>query len=84
MNKLIYITTKTCGPCRQFGPIIERAIQFGIPIEKLDGEIHQSQVIKFGVRSVPTVIKVNSMGDEISRFTGIKSLQEVMDFYQNN
>lgn len=84
MNKLLYITTKTCGPCRQFGPTMEKVMEFGIPVEKLDGEINQSQVIRYGVRSVPTVIKVNSTGEEISRFTGIRSLQEVIDFYQNN
>ncbi len=84
MNKLIYITTKTCGPCRQFGPTIERAIEFGIPIEKLDGEVNQPQVMKYGVRSVPTVIKVDGEGKEIARFTGVKSLQEVIEFYQNN
>jgi len=84
MNKLIYITTKTCGPCRQFGPTMERVISMGIPVEKLDGEINQAQVISYGVRSVPTVIKVDSNGVELGRFTGVKSLQEVMDFYQNN
>tara|TARA_R110001606_G_scaffold319314_1_gene466179 strand:- start:152 stop:406 length:255 start_codon:yes stop_codon:yes gene_type:complete len=84
MNKLIYITTKTCGPCRQFGPTIERVIGMGIPVEKLDGEINQAQVMSYGVRSVPTVIKVDGNGVELGRFTGVKSLQEVMDFYQNN
>ena len=84
MNKLIYITTKTCGPCRQFGPTMERVIGMGIPVEKLDGEIDQSRVMGYGVRSVPTVIKVDSSGSELGRFTGVKSLQEVMDFYQNN
>jgi len=84
MNKLLYITTKTCGPCKQFGPTMEKVMKFGIPVEKLDGEINQSQVIRYGVRSVPTIIKVNSIGDELARFTGIKSFQEVIDFYQNN
>ena len=84
MNKLLYITTKTCGPCIQFAPIMEKISQMGIPVQKLDGEIHQSQVIKYGVRSVPIVIKININGEELSRFTGIKSLQEVIDFYHNH
>lgn len=83
MKKLLYITTKTCGPCRQFGPTMEKVAQHGILVEKLNGEIHQSQVIKYGVRSVPTVIKVNAAGEELGRFTGIRSLQEVIDFYNN-
>jgi thioredoxin-like negative regulator of GroEL len=83
MKKLLYITTKTCGPCRQFGPTMEKVAQSGIPVEKLDGEVNQAQVIKYGVRSVPTVIKVNAAGEELGRFTGIRSLQEVIDFYNN-
>jgi len=39
--------------------------------------------MKYGVRSVPTVIKVDGEGEEIARFTGVKSLQEVIEFYQN-
>ena len=83
MKKLLYITTPSCGPCRQFGPIMEKVAQKGILVEKLDVEIHQDLIIKYGVRSVPTVIKVNIAGEELGRFTGIRSLQEVINFYNN-
>jgi len=83
MKKLLYITTPSCGPCRQFGPIMEKVAQNGILVEKLDVEIHQDLIIKYGVRSVPTVIKVNIAGEELGRFTGIRSLQEVINFYNN-
>ena len=70
MKKLLYITTKTCGPCRQFGPTMEKVAQSGILVEKLDGEVNQAQVIKYGVRSVPTVILVEN-GLEVSRKVGV-------------
>ena len=35
----------------------------------------QKSLIQYGIRSVPTVIKVNSIGNEISRILGAKSEQ---------
>ena len=81
MNKLIYISATWCGPCRLFSPIMNKIAASGIPVVKMDADEDQQSVAKYRVRSVPTVIKVDSNDNEISRFTGAKSESEVTEFY---
>jgi len=82
MNKLIYISAPWCGPCRQFGPIMDK-VSSEVPVRKMDADNDQAALAQYNVRSIPTVIKVDGSGVEISRFTGIKTQQEVINFYKN-
>lgn len=48
-----------CGPCRMIAPIIEElAAEYEgkVKIGKLDVDDNQQTAIKFGVRSIPTVL----------------------------
>ena len=81
MNKLIYVSATWCGPCRQFGPIMDKVAVTGIPVQKMDADKDQQSIAKYGVRSVPTVVKVDSNNNEISRLVGVKSESEVIEFY---
>ena len=81
MNKLIYISATWCGPCRLFSPVMNKIAASGIPVVKMDADEDQQSVAKYRVRSVPTVIKVDLNGNEISRFTGAKSESEITEFY---
>ena len=40
----------------------------------------QAPVQKYSIKSVPTVVLVQN-GQEVKRFVGVKSHQEVIDFY---
>ena len=81
MNKLIYVSATWCGPCRQFGPIMDKVAVTGIPVQKMDADKDQQSIAKSIVRSVPTVIKIDSNNNEISRLVGVKSESEVIEFY---
>ncbi len=83
MNKLIYISASWCQPCKSFSPIMNRVSATGIPVQKMDADKDQQSLMQFGVRNIPTVIKVNSNGEEIGRFLGVKTEQEVINFYNN-
>jgi len=61
-----------CGPCRMIAPIMEElANEFDgkIKIGKLDVDSNQQSSIKYGVRSIPTVLffKGGELIDSISR-----------------
>jgi thioredoxin 1 len=48
-----------CGPCRMIAPIIEELsgeFQGKVKIGKLDVDENQGVAIKYGVRSIPTVL----------------------------
>tara|TARA_R100001377_G_scaffold60209_1_gene36432 strand:+ start:332 stop:583 length:252 start_codon:yes stop_codon:yes gene_type:complete len=81
MNKLIYVSATWCGPCRQFSPTMDKVASSGIPVQKMDADDDQKSLIQYGIRSVPTVIKVNAIGEEISRISGARSEQEIVEFY---
>lgn len=82
MNKLIYISAEWCGPCKTFGPVMEQVANSGIPVTKLDADRDQQALASFQVRSVPAVIKVDGSGRMIDKFTGARSMQQVVDFYK--
>ena len=81
MNKLIYISATWCGPCRLFSPVMNKVAASGIPVVKMDADKDQQSIAKYGVRSVPTVVKVDSNNNEISRLVGVKLESEVIEFY---
>ena len=48
-----------CGPCRMIAPIVEElATEYDgkVKIGKLDVDSNQQTAIKFGVRSIPTIL----------------------------
>lgn len=48
-----------CGPCRMIAPIIEElAVEYEgkVKVGKLDVDDNQQTAIKYGVRSIPTVL----------------------------
>lgn len=81
MNKLVYISATWCGPCKTFGPTMEKVAGTGIPVTKVDADKDQQALVDFQVRSVPAVIKVDESGKMLDKFIGVKSMQEVLNFY---
>ncbi len=47
-----------CGPCRQFGPVFEKASEThsDIVFGKVDTEAEQQLAAGFGIRSIPTLM----------------------------
>lgn len=83
MKKLIYVSSTWCGPCKTFSPIMGKVSLSGIPVEKVDADSNSDVLTKYGVRNIPTVIKVDNNGNMLDKFVGVKSEQEVINFYNN-
>lgn len=81
MNKLVYISATWCGPCKTFGPTMEKVAGTGIPVRKVDADQNKEVLSKYQIRSVPAVIKTDSSGKMLDKFVGVRSMQEVVDFY---
>jgi thioredoxin 1 len=80
MKQLWYFSADWCGPCKQFGPVMDELAKQGMSIKKLNVDYTPDATTTYGIKSVPTVILVENE-QEKARFTGTRTMQQVIDFY---
>ena len=79
MKTMKYFSATWCGPCKAFRPIMEEiAGEESIMVEFIDVDQEQNKAIKYGVRSVPTVV-IEENGIEVDRFVGSIPKQMVLE-----
>ena len=76
MKQFLYFSATWCGPCKAFGPIMDRVSASGIPVQKVDVDSQKNLVSQYQVGGVPTTILIKD-GQVVNRFTGAKSEQEI-------
>ena len=80
MKQLWYFSADWCGPCKQFGPVMDELAKQGMSIKRLNVDYTPDAASIYKVKSVPTVILVEDE-QEKARFTGTRTMQQVIDFY---
>lgn len=80
MKTLIYFSAAWCQPCKTLSPIMEQ-VGKQVPVIKVDVDAQKQYATDFGIRNIPTVVLVEN-GKEVRRFTGVKSLNEIINFYK--
>jgi len=70
--KLLKFSAEWCEPCKNLSNVMEN-IDLGVPLENIDIDTHQILARTYEVRSVPTVLLVDTKGDTIKRFSGVQS-----------
>ena len=75
MSKYIYFGASWCGPCKQVKPMV---IQSSKNIQIVDVDNNAELSMKYGIRSVPTLVEVNDTGDAINRYTGSPAIMAVV------
>ncbi len=78
MSKILYFTGEWCNPCKILAPTMEKS---GLPYQKIDIDRDTELSVKYGVRSVPTLIKVDASGNVISRLVGNNPLEKIQSWY---
>ena len=76
-KELFYYTANWCQPCQTLGPIMDE-IARQIPVRKQNVDYTDPLLLESAnVRSVPTVVLVEN-GQELKRFTGVKSNSQII------
>lgn len=80
--KYLYFSAPWCGPCRQFGPIMERVNQT-VPVQKVNVDEDQQLAMQYSIRSVPTVVLVDNTGKEYARQVGVQNENMLVEQFNN-
>lgn len=79
--KVLKFYATWCAPCKGLSMVVEGVKDsIDTPIEDIDIEQNTEMAIKYGVRSVPTMIVVNDAGEVIRRKTGTMNEEELLEF----
>jgi thioredoxin 1 len=81
MKQLFYFSAAWCQPCQTLGPIMDQ-VASQIPVQKINVDYEADVITKYGVRNIPTVILVEN-GQEVRRFTGARTYNDIINFVNN-
>ena len=68
-----------CGPCKMLGTVLEN---MDLNVIKVNTDTHQELAKKYGVMSIPTVY-IYKNGEEVSKFIGFRSKEEINEIINN-
>ena len=83
MNKILYFSAVWCGSCKALAPTMDQLASQGMPVQKIDVDQDNNMSAQYGVRNVPTLIKVDSNGNEVGRLVGNQSADMIKEWYGN-
>jgi len=70
MISILYFSTKTCGPCQMFKPVVQQASsETGVNVNYIDAQENTAMSSAYSVTSVPTMIFLKN-GQVVDRTTG--------------
>jgi thioredoxin 1 len=79
--KLLKFYAPWCAPCKGLSMVIENAAnKITVPVEDVNIDEDIDTAIKYGVRSVPTLILVDESGNTIKKNVGALNEAQLLDF----
>lgn len=82
MINILKISAKWCSPCTQMTTQISRLVENNknISIKNLDVDIDTEVLKKYGIRSIPVLIKLDKDNMEVARLTGAQKDSILLEF----
>ena len=79
--KILKFSSATCMPCKQLAKIIDGLDHEAKSLfEEYTSENDITKFMEFNVRSVPTLIVVDELGNELRRSTGTMTEDKLIEF----
>jgi thioredoxin 1 len=78
MKQLFLFTAEWCPGCKTLEPVMDK-ISSKISVEKINIDYETNRAKSANVMSIPTVVLAEN-GQEIRRFVGAKSYEQVLEF----
>ena len=81
MNRILYFSTRHCGPCKAFKPLVNESIsETGVNVVFVDADASRDLAMKYGISSVPTMIMVDANGNIVRRHSGVMAKPQLLKF----
>ena len=79
MNKILLFKLSTCGPCKLLSRFFTQ-----LHIHKEEVTLDKDDNVdlmtdKYDIKSVPTVVILDSEGEELGRFVGFKTKEQLLE-----
>lgn len=81
MKKLMYFTASWCGPCKMVKPIVQKLIDEGLNIEKIDLDQNEDKARTYGIAAVPTFVLFDG-DEEIGRVSGLPTEDDIRGWFK--
>lgn len=79
--KLLKFYAPWCAPCKGLSLVIAGAQEkITLPIEEVNIDEDIDTAVKYGVRSVPTLVVVDDQGNMVKKNVGVLNEAQLLDF----
>jgi thioredoxin 1 len=83
MINVIYFSAPWCGPCRTFGPVMEKVAEHFnendlVEITKVNADEDPDTAALHGIRSIPALVYLKE-GETVHQSVGVKSQADVIE-----
>jgi len=78
-KQLFYYSAPWCKPCETLGPIMEQ-VNKQVSVKKINVDYADPELLqKLNIRNIPVVILTENE-QEVRRFTGVKTFNQIIDW----
>lgn len=86
MINVLYFGAPWCGPCRTMKTLLKEILKEtkeDIKVEFIDIDVDAQTAMKYAIKGVPTLIKVNELNLEVERIVGNQTKQKLVRWLES-